>query len=66
MNNDRADDDARDCVTAIAENESFDEKIERELDDALKDTFPASDPITLSVERVKSSYAELLARKFRQ
>jgi hypothetical protein len=38
------------------------EKIERQLDEALKDTFPASDPVAIVVSRDEEDRAEAPAK----
>lgn len=41
-------------AAATAPGDALDARIERELDEALKNTFPASDPITPPAERAES------------
>ncbi|MNC85000.1 hypothetical protein D3C83_05710 [compost metagenome] len=45
------------------ENETFDDKVERELDEGLKQTFPASDPVAVVTPGGPVSPDEVPARQ---
>ena len=47
----------------IRENETFEDKVERELDEGLKQTFPASDPVAVVTPGGPVSPDEAPARK---